>query len=181
VTGGLGRRYAKALIGLARQEGALATAGEDLLRAAATFTEPDLRSLVLNPGIGAAARRGIVGQIVERLALSPIVGNLIRLLADRDRIDVLPDVGRAYQTLVDRELRRARVSVRSAAALTPAQLAELETLARRLTAAEHVIVSAGVDPDLIGGVTLAAGGTVYDGSVKTQLARLADQMARAGS
>jgi F-type H+-transporting ATPase subunit delta len=181
VTGGLGRRYAQALLDLARQDGALATANEELSRAAATFTQPDLRSLVLNPGIDAAARRTIVGQVVERLGTSPVVGNLIRLLADRDRIDVLPDVARAYQRLVDRELGRARVTIRSAAALAPEQLAELESLARRLTAASEVIVSTEVDPDLIGGVTLAAGGTVYDGSVKTQLARLADRMARAGA
>jgi F-type H+-transporting ATPase subunit delta len=181
VTGSLGRRYAQALLELARGAGALAAAGEELARATATFTQPALRSLVLNPGIGAVARRRIVGQIVERLALSPTVGNLIRLLADRDRIAVLSDVARAYEMLVDRELGRARVTIRSAAPLTPQQLAELESLARRLTGAEHVIVSTEVDPGLIGGVTLAAGGTVYDGSVKTQLARLADRMARAGA
>ena len=38
-------------------------------------------------------------------------------------------------------------------------------------------MSVTVDPDLIGGVMLDASGTVYDGSVKTQLARLADRMA----
>jgi F0F1-type ATP synthase delta subunit len=42
-------------------------------------------------------------------------------------------------------------------------------------------MSAKVDPELIGGVTLAVGGTVYDGSVKTQLERLADKMVRAGA
>ena len=181
MTGSLGRRYAQALLDLARQDNALAGAGDDLSRAAETFSQPDLRSLVLNPGIGAVARREIVGQIVERLALAPTVGNLIRLLADRDRIDVLPGVARAYEVLVDRELGRARVTIRSAAPLTPQQLAELESLARGLTKADQVIVSTEVDPDLIGGVTLAAGGTVYDGSVKTQLARLADRMARAGA
>jgi F-type H+-transporting ATPase subunit delta len=102
------------------------------------------------------------------------------LLADRDRLDVLPDVARAYDTLVDRELGRARVTIRSAQALTPADLTELEQLARRLTGASQVIVSTAVDPDLIGGVVLDAAGTVYDGSVKTQLARLADRMANAG-
>ena len=181
MTGSLGRRYAQALLDLARQDGSLAATGDDLSRAAATFTQPELRSLVLNPGIGAVARRAIVGQVVERLGVPAIVGNLIRLLADRDRIDVLPDVARAYETLVDRALERARVTIRSAAPLTPAQVTELEGLAQRLTGAKHVIVSTEVDADLIGGVTLAAGGTVYDGSVKTQLERLADKMAHAGS
>ena len=181
MSGSLGRRYAQALLDLARQDGSLAAAGDELSRAADTFAQAELRSLVLNPGIGAAKRRAIVEQIVGRLGLSVIVGNLIRLLADRDRIDVLPDVARAYETLVDRALRRARVTIRRAVPLAPAQEVELDGLARRLTGAEQVVVSTEVDPDLIGGVTLAAGGTVYDGSVETQLERLADKMAHAGS
>jgi F-type H+-transporting ATPase subunit delta len=181
VTGGLGRRYAKAVIDLARESGALAPVGEDLSRAAATFAQDDLRSLVLNPGIDATARRNIVGQVVERLGLSPIVGDLIRLLAARDRIDVLPDVTRAYERLVDRELGRARVTIKSASELGPEQLTALEGLAKKLTGASVIVVSTKVDPELIGGVTLTVGGTVYDGSVKTQLERLADKMVRAGA
>ena len=181
MSGSLGRRYAQAVIDLARERGALAAVGEELSRAATTFTQEDLRSLVQNPGIGAAARRDIVGQVVERLGLSAIVADLIRLLAARDRIDVLPDVARAYERLVDRELGRARVAIHSAVALAPEQLTALEGLAKKLTGATVVVVSTKVDPELIGGVTLAVGGTVYDGSVKTQLERLADKMVRAGA
>jgi len=181
VSGSLGRRYAQAVIKLARERGALASVGEELARAAATFSQEDLKGLVLNPGIDAAARRNIVGQVVERLELSPIVGDLIRLMAARDRLAVLPDVARAYERLVDRELGRARVTIRSAAKLEPEQLTELEALAKRLTGARLIVVSTKVEPDLIGGVTLAVGGTVYDGSVKTQLERLADKMVRAGA
>ena len=61
------------------------------------------------------------------------------------------------------------------------QLTALEALAKRLTGARLIVVSTKVEPDLIGGVTLAVGGTVYDGSVKTQLERLADKMVRAGA
>jgi F-type H+-transporting ATPase subunit delta len=181
VNGSLGRRYAQAVIGLARERGALASVGEELSRAATTFSQDDLRGLVLNPGIGAVARRDIVGQIVERLGLSTMVGDLIRLLAARDRIDVLPDVARAYERLVDRELGRARVTIHSASALAPEQLTALEELAKKLTGASVIVVSTKIEPELIGGVTLAVGGTVYDGSVRTQLERLADKMVSAGA
>jgi len=179
VNGSLGRRYARALLGLAREQGALAAVGGELARAAETFAQPDLRAVVLNPGLAATARRAIVGTVVERLGLSAVVGNLIRLLADRDRLAVLPAVARAYDTLVDRELGRARVTIRSAAPLTDGQLTELEQLARRLSGGAEVIVTTKVDADLIGGVVLDTRGTVYDGSVKTQLARLAKAMAGA--
>jgi len=181
VSGSLGRRYAQAVIDLARERGALASVGEELARAAAIFSQDDLKGLVLNPGIDAGARRNIVAQVVERLELSPTVGDLIRLLAARDRLAVLQDVARAYERLVDRELGRARVTIRSAAPLEPEELTALEALAKRLTGASLIVLSTKVDPELIGGVTLAVGGTVYDGSVKTQLERLADKMVRAGA
>jgi F-type H+-transporting ATPase subunit delta len=181
VTSSLARRYARALFGLARETDEVPAAGEELARAASTFADPTLASVVLNPGIPAAARRAIVARVVERLGLSATVGNLIRLLADRDRLGLLPDVVRAYEGFVDRELGRTRVTIRSAAALTDAQRTELEALARRLTGSREVVVSIAVDPNLLGGVMLDASGTVYDGSVKTQLERLADRMAGTGT
>jgi F-type H+-transporting ATPase subunit delta len=181
VTGSLARRYARALFELARESGTVAAAGEELARAASTFAEPTIASVVLNPGIAAAARRAMVGRVVDRLGMSATVGNLIRLLADRDRLRLLPDVVRAYEWFVDRELGRARVAIRSATALSDTQRTELEGLARRLTASREVVASVAVDPDLLGGVVLDVGGTVYDGSVKTQLERLADRMAGTGT
>jgi F-type H+-transporting ATPase subunit delta len=181
VTGSLARRYARALLGLARETGDVAAAGEELSRATATFADPALGAVVLNPGLAVTARRAIVSRVVERLGLGPTVGNLIRLLADRDRLGLLPDVARAYEAFVDRELGRARVSIRSATALTDAHRTQLEALARRLTGSQQVVVSETVDPELIGGVVLDASGTVYDGSVKTQLERLADRMAGTGA
>jgi F-type H+-transporting ATPase subunit delta len=94
---------------------------------------------------------------------------------------VLPDVARAYEALVDRDIGRARVTIRSAVALSDAQHGELEQLARQLTGKSQVVLTMQLDPDLIAGVVLDAGGTVYDGSVKTQLARLAKSMASAGA
>jgi F-type H+-transporting ATPase subunit delta len=181
VTGSLARRYARAVLGLAREQGALAAAGDDLARSAATFADATLRAVVLNPAVAMDSRRKVVDAIVQKLAVSTTVGNLIRLLADRDRLAVLPDVAREYQALVDRELGRARVTIRSAVALSDAQRGELERLALHLTGKSEVIASMQVDPDLIAGVVLDVGGTVYDGSVETQLARLAKSMAGAGA
>jgi len=179
MTGGLGRRYARALFALAREDAALAEVGEDLAQAGATFAHPDLRSVVLSPGVAAVDRRAIVERVVQKLGVSAVVGNLIRLLADRGRLGVLPDVLRSYEALVDHEIGRARVTIHTAAPLTDAQLNELEGLARRLTGSKIVVLSTQVDAELIGGIVLDAHGTVYDGSIKTQLTRLAASMAGA--
>jgi F-type H+-transporting ATPase subunit delta len=181
VSGGVGRRYARALAGLARESGSLARVGDELDRMATTLDEPDIRRTLLSPVLPPEGRRAIVDAAVVQLGASTIVGNLVRVLAERGRLQHLPDVARAYQAMVDRELRRARITIRSATALTGEQRRSLEELARRLTGGKELIVSTEVDPGLVGGVVLDAAGTVYDGSVKTQLERLAKSVAGASA
>jgi F-type H+-transporting ATPase subunit delta len=181
VTGGLARRYARALLELARQDGSLDATGQELSAVAAAFQEPRLRAVVLNPAIEAGSRRKIVGGVVGALGVSPWVGNLVRLLGDRDRLTLLPYVAQAYDALVDAEIGRTRVRVHSAAQLGNAEKAEMAELAKRLTGAKDVVITTGVDPELLGGVVLDAGGKVWDGSIRTQLERMSKEMAGSGA
>lgn len=176
MSGGLARRYARALLGLVPDRGALDATGAELARVADAFAEPRLRAVVLNPGIDLGARRRIVGEVVEQLGVSADVGNLVRLLADRDRLPIVGDVARAFEAMVDSALGRARVRIRAAQPLGAAEKAEIVDLAKRLVGLD-VAATTEVDPELLGGVVLDAGGTVYDGSIRTQLARVANEMA----
>jgi F-type H+-transporting ATPase subunit delta len=181
VIGGLARRYARALLELAREDGSLAPTGDELGRVAAAFDDARLRAVVLNPAIDAGARRRIVAGVVEALGVSPWVGNLVRLLADRDRLKLLGHLAQAYDALVDAELGRSRVRVRSATPLGPGEKADVTDLAKRLVGAGDVLMTTEVDADLLGGVVLDVGGTVWDGSLRTQLARISKEMAESGS
>jgi F-type H+-transporting ATPase subunit delta len=177
VTGSLGKRYARALFQLAREVGNAEGIGEELARVVAAFEEPRLRMLVLSPAIDKRARLGIVREVVRVVELSEIVDHLIALLAERDRLVILPDVARWYDQQLDDALGRVRVTIRSATPLRGNEKTELVELARRLTGRNEVIASTDVDPELLGGVVLDIGGTIYDGSVKTQLERLSKEMA----
>ncbi len=179
--GGLPRRYARALLALAREANALEATGEDLARAAAAFEEPRLRALLLSPLVDASRRVEISRKVLDALGVARIVANLVALLAERDRLAILSDVARAYETLVDDALGRTRVVIRSAAPLSTAERSQLVELARRLTGRQHVAAKAEVDADLLGGVVLDVGGTVYDGSLRTQLQRLGKEMAERGA
>lgn len=177
----LGRRYARALIELAREDGTLEATADEIGRAVSAFEEPRLRLLVMNPAIDGAVRRRTAEVVIEALGLSRTVGNLLRLLADRDRLPILPDLARAYGAMLDDEVGRARVTIRSATPLSTAERNELVELARRLTQRREVIATTQVAPELLGGVTLDADGTVYDGSIRAQLARLSKEMAEDGA
>lgn len=181
MTGSLGKRYARALFGLAKEANALDVTAEELKRATLTFDDPALRAIVQSPAVPATARLAVAKKVVEALAVSKTIGNLVALLAERDRLALLPDVSRWFQDLVDKQLGRARVVIRSAAALSAGEEREIVELARKITGRERVIASTEVDPTLLGGVVLDVEGTVYDGSLKSQLSRLAKGMASGGA
>jgi F0F1-type ATP synthase delta subunit len=65
--------------------------------------------------------------------------------------------------------------------LSTAERNELVELARRLTERREILASTEVDGDLLGGIVLDIGGTVYDGSMRTELARLTKDMAERGA
>ena len=123
----------------------------------------------------------ITRAVIAALGLSKNVANLIALLAERDRLTLLPDVARWYETLLDARIGRARVSIRSAMPLSAGEKNDLVELARRLTGRREVVAATDVDPELLGGVVIDAGGTVYDGSIKAQLERLSKEMAEDGA
>ena len=181
MNGRLGKRYARALFDLAREEHSLAAYGEELGRSLAAFEEPRLQPLLLSPAIDAGVRLQTVKAVVAALGVARTVGNLIVLLAERDRLRILPDVARWYETLLDQELGRVRATLRAAAPLGTAERTELIDLARRLTGGREVIATTEVDPDLLGGVVLDIEGTVYDGSLKAQLARVSKEMTEGGA
>ena len=181
MTGRLAKRYALAVFDLGRDEGRLEALGEELGRAVAAFEDPPVRQLLLSPLIDAGARLRTTKDILAALGLSHTVTNLVTMLAERDRLAILPEVARWYDGLLDVELGRVRVTMSSAAPLGTAEKNELVELARRLTGRREVLASIEVDPDLLGGVVLDTGGTVYDGSLRAQLVRLRKEMSEGGA
>lgn len=178
VPAALPRRYARAVLGLAREERRLGPVGDELERAAEALEEPHVRAVVRNPALGAAGRAALATAVAEALGLSDLVRRTLVFLAARDRLAVLPGLARAYQQLLDQELDRARATITSAVPLRAAQRNELLAVVRRLSGKSDVVATMRVDPELLGGVIVETEGVVYDGSLRTQLERLGRQMSK---
>jgi len=175
VNRGLARRYARALLSLARTDGNMEDLGEELARVATALEDDQLKQVLENPALGMGVRDELLQRITAALAVSKTLTNAVRLLGQRDRIGIVSDIARAYRELLDREIGRTRVVVRTATPLSDAELLPIEELARKL-ARQAVVLTAEVEPELLGGAVLDVGGVVYDGSIKTQLRRMAETM-----
>jgi F-type H+-transporting ATPase subunit delta len=170
-------RYARALFDVALAERAdLDATDADLAQFVDLFTAyPALAHVLLNPAVPVPRKRGAVAELVSRARVSPIVGKLLALLADRDRLVLLPDVLSAYrERLMDyRQVVRAEVTTAE-----PIDAGRVDAIRRELASVtgRTVTVSTKVDPSIIGGLVARVGSTVYDASVTRQLERMRERL-----
>ncbi len=170
------RRYAKAILEVAEDEGSLDKTGEELLALAAVSKAPQVAAAVANPLVAESKRRALAQAIAKDLGVHKSVANFVSLLADHQRLDQIPAIAEQYNKLLDEKLNRVRAVVRTAVDLAPGDLARIVKTFEAKTG-KTVLAETVVDADLLGGVTVDIEGKVYDGSLKTQLENLAAKIA----
>ena len=175
MTGAVARRYAKALFALAKEEQALEQTAEQLQRMAALVDDPAIGPTLRSPLLSTEHRRQLAQTLARDLSLSDLLTRFVGVLGDQQRLNQLPAMAEHFQLLLDQELGRVRITVRSARTLDAQQQEQVAAAFARLTG-KHVVPTAAVDPELLGGVVVEVGSKVYDGSVRTQLERLAKEI-----
>jgi len=176
ITGSLSRRYAKALLEIGISQNTFDALGKELERAADTLrASPELRNALENPVFSLEKRKLIMDELSRRLALSKTVRNFIMLLLDKGRIARLPDISRVYRGLVDEHAGRVRATVVSARPLDPMLETRLKTALEKQSG-KVVIFEKREDPSILGGLITQLGDTLYDGSVRTQLQQLREEL-----
>lgn len=138
---------------------------------AAAGAVPELQTILASPAVSMARKRAVIRAIAGALGLKRIIVNFLLVLSDRRRWGALHEVIDALDAVLDDHLGFERAEVRSPYALSDQQR---EALTRELArvAGRQIRLRLVVDPDLIGGVTARVGSTVYDGSVRGQLAKM---------
>jgi F-type H+-transporting ATPase subunit delta len=170
-------RYAKALFEVALAEKTDLEAVEQQL---AGFVElqtkhETLGKLLLNPAVPAARKRAAMEALVKSAGSLPVVGRLMVLLAERDRLVLLPDLLAAYRDRLLDYQKIVQADVTTAAPLDAGRSAAIEKSLARATG-KTVRLSTRVDPGIIGGLVARVGGTVYDASVARQLQRIKQRL-----
>lgn len=177
---GVAIRYARALFDVAQKEGDIQQVGRDVREFAQLVASHETLARVLsNPAIPVQNKRGLVQELASRAGtLSPIVVKLLALLADRDRLALLPDIVLSYENRLMEHAQVVRADVVTAIALPPDRLAALQQGLVSATG-RQVQLEHRVDPSIVGGAVARVGSTVYDGSVTTQLEKLKQQLMEA--
>jgi F-type H+-transporting ATPase subunit delta len=169
----IARRYARAVFELGRDSGTLDKIVAELGRFASAYeSSAELREIDRLPNLGDKERRGILEELGKKLGASDIAVRTVAMLADRQRLELLPDMAWLLAEMHDQHAGVVRVSVKSAKPLASDYLARLTQKIESATGKKAIVESA-VDPALIAGVVATVGDKVIDGSVRGRLDRLA--------
>ena len=106
---------------------------------------------------------------------SQIFMNYLKVLNDHDRLDLLRPALSELKSIRDEQLGRVPVRVQAAVPLEPVEQKALQDRLAAVVAGQPVI-HAETDPALLGGLVIRIGDTVYDGSVRTRLRRMREQL-----
>jgi F-type H+-transporting ATPase subunit delta len=169
-------RYAKALIDVAIKESNPDHVEKDLAGFAGLFdSNPELRTALTHPAVPVQAKRAVLEQLIARAKPAPPVAKILLLLADRDRLELLPDLMTSYSERLLEHKQIVRAEVVTAVPLAEERARQLQQKLAGVTG-RTVNVTARVDPDIVGGLVAKIGSTVYDASVATQLSKLRQRL-----
>lgn len=175
----IARNYAETLFELGERHDALDTYEEGIGMVARLLDEnSEFRVFLETPRIDASAKKEVLRKAFADTLPRPLLHFLL-LTVDKRRQRLLGLIAREYRDLMDGHEGRAHVDVAVARTLEDATV---ESLGERLSGILGVdaIPHVQVRPEILGGVIVRAGNTIYDGSLRRRLESLRRQLMTAG-
>jgi F-type H+-transporting ATPase subunit delta len=167
--------YAEALFEAARERDELEATLENLREFVGALEEnEELRLFYYGGQVPETQKRRALDALTEGMTLS--TRNFLKVLADNDRTEILPEVVLRYEVLVKEHLGRIEVELTTAVELSEGELDRVRERLGRILEGREVVLETKVDPDLVGGAVFSYGGRRVDGSVRGQLRGLRERM-----
>lgn len=172
----IARRYARALFELAKEAGKVSEVTRELGAFAAAYeTSGEFREVDSLPSLTGDDRRKIVESLGQHLAASDLTIRTVAMIAERQRLSLLPDLVGVVEDMADEHLGVLRGTVTSAVELDTAYRAKLKKKIEESTG-KRVLLTFEEDERLIAGIVTQIGDRVIDGSVRGKLNKLAESL-----
>lgn len=172
------RRYAKALMAVAKQKGEHDRVGKEIALVASVLrANGPAFDYFTNPIVSPEQKKTVLKNTFSDKGLLDEVYNLLLLLIDKNRFGSLEQVVEAYQAQADLEQGVTRGSVKSAKALSEDGKKDLELKINKILN-KKIILTYKEDPSLLGGVVAQVGGWTFDDSIETHLIKLNEEINR---
>lgn len=135
----------------------------------------DLRKVWEAPDIPAVQKRKLLDAIGAQVGLAKIIRNFFAVLIDHQRIAMVEQIARQFEVELDAQMGYAEAQITSTRELSEQEKRELEAKVAGITG-KKVRARYSANPELLGGVMVQVGSTIYDGSVRGQLQKLRQEL-----
>ncbi len=170
----LSKRYGEAYYQALDTQGALSAGAEDLKLLKEVLAATRLQEVLASPNVGGAEKLELVrGQFAGKL--HPLTVRLIELLLEKRRANHLAEVVQGVIDLMDERAGIVDALCITAFELPAALVEKLHSHLEKRTG-KRVRLSAKVEPALIGGITIRVADAYLDGSFKTLLGHMKEQL-----
>jgi len=173
------RNYAETLFELARRNDSTQEYGDALETVAGLLEDVSrFRTFVETPRIDDEVKKSVIRKVLADRTPRHVV-NFVLTTIDKRRQHLLREISQEYLLLLDDHLGREHVDVTVARPLddTTAQMVS-ERLSKML--GRQAIPHVRVKPEILGGLVVRTGDTIYDGSVRRRLEGLRRRLLTAG-
>ena len=155
----------------------VSAAQQQLADFAATLRESrPLREVLMNPSIPQEQKVRLIDALASRIGMFPQVRNFVAVITSHQRLGELGAILNDYAAVADEQSGVVEAEITSAHPLNEEDRKQLAAQVEK-KAGGQVRTTYLEDPSLLGGVVVKIGSTVYDGSVKAQLADLRQRLA----
>jgi F-type H+-transporting ATPase subunit delta len=170
-------QYATALADIVLEQGAAEPARKQLQDFRAAYEESaELRNFLASPAVSRSDKHAVIEKLVARLGASRIIRNFLFIMADNQRVHLLPEIEQTFEEILRQRQGLAEAVVTSAVELSEKQKAGLVQTLERLSG-KKIQAKYALEPRLLGGAVVRVGDTIYDGSVRNRLNQLHAQLA----
>jgi F-type H+-transporting ATPase subunit delta len=170
------RPYARAVYTQATETSSVESWGEALTLLAAVASDASMQELLDQPRLSKEQKGELMLRVVSD-KLNKQQQNLVRLMAENDRLKALPEVAHQFEIYRAEAEGKVEAEVISAFALSSEQEQAITKMLKSKLGRD-VSITTSTDESLIGGVIIKAGDTIIDGSMKSQLESLALSLGR---
>ncbi len=165
-------RYARSLMQLAQEHGAVDTVRDDLhLVANTTDGSRELQVMLKSPVIKGDVKLKVLGRLFGG-QIGRISERFINILVRKGREGMLQEIAQAYQEVYRQAHNILMAEVRSAVPLTATAREQIKQMVQKRHPGKSITLSETVDPGLIGGAVVRVGDEQIDASVSRQLGEL---------
>ena len=172
--GAIARRYAGAMFDIGLKQHSLERTLEDVRGIAQVFAHRKLAYLLREPKVPAQRKEAAIRRALANKLL-PTSLNLALLVVQRELVDIMPNIANELEQLVLNYKNEAIADVTTATRIDDAELTQIKQALEKRTG-KTIITQARVQPDILGGVIARVGDQVIDGSVRSRLAALRQQL-----